>query len=100
MTIFTSAIARYLYNFNKSHPLKNGKGVLVDYNVASLMLPMIVLGASIGVMLNKILPSYIIASLLTILLIYVCFTTFKKIMTIVRMERKKFGPVCARTKKP
>ena len=72
--------------------------MLVDYNVASLMLPMIVLGASIGVMLNKILPSYIIASLLTLLLCYVSFTTLKKIMAIMRMERNKFGPLCGSSK--
>ncbi len=47
-----SAYVRYLYNFKKSHPLKNGNGVLVDYSVSSIMLPMIVLGATLGVMVN------------------------------------------------
>jgi len=63
------------------------------------MLPMIVLGASIGVMLNKILPSYIIAILLALLLCYVSVTTLLKIMAMVRMEREKFGPVSCLSKK-
>jgi len=60
------------------------------------MLPMIILGASIGVMLNKIFPSVVIAVLLIVLLCIVSATTFKKILAIVRMEREKHGPVCGK----
>lgn len=60
------------------------------------MLPMIILGASIGVMLNKIFPSVVIAVLLTVLLLIVSATTLKKILAIVRMERKKYGPICGK----
>ena len=60
------------------------------------MLPMIILGASIGVMLNKIFPSVVIAVLLTVLLCIVSATTLKKILAILRMERQKYGPVCGK----
>ena len=93
-SIFVSAVARYLFNFNKTHPYKNGRGVLVDYNVASLMLPIITVGATVGVILNAILPSIIIAVLLTLLLIFVGFTTLRKLLKIIRSEREKYGPVC------
>lgn len=92
-SILVSSIARYLYNFNKPHPLKEGKGVLVDYNIASLMLPMITVGATIGVMLNKILPGVVCASLLTVVLIIFTVTTVQKLMRINRDERQKYGPV-------
>ena len=93
-SIFVSAVARYLFNFNKTHPYKNGRGVLVDYNVVSLMLPMITVGATVGVILKAILPSIIIAVLLTLLLIFVGFTTLRKLLNIIRSEREKHGPVC------
>lgn len=68
--------------------------MLVDYNVASLMLPMIIVGASIGVMLNKMFPSVVIAGALTLLLIFVIYKTFRKLCSIVSDERKTHGPLC------
>lgn len=44
-SIFIASVARYFWNFRVTHPYKNGRGVLVDYNIASLMLPMIIVGA-------------------------------------------------------
>ena len=92
-TIVVASLARYLFNFNKPHPYKGTHGVLVDYNVASLMLPMITIGATVGQMLNKILPSVVIAIMLTLLLVFVSYTTLKKLCRIVSAERKKYGPV-------
>ena len=93
-SICVASIIRYIVNFKKSHPLKNGKGVLVDYNVASLMLPMIVVGATTGVMINKILPPIIVAIIFTILLVFFNITTLRKLLKIQADERMKFGPVC------
>ena len=77
-----ASICRYIFNFPKSHPLKNGTGVLVDYNISSMMLPMIVVGASIGVMLNIILPAVVVAIILTILLVITSYTTLRKLLQI------------------
>ena len=46
--IATSGVVRYLMNFNKPHPLKKGKGLLIDYAVPIIMMPSIVIGVSIG----------------------------------------------------
>ena len=91
-----ASICRYIFNFNKTHPLKQGQGVLVDYNIASLMLPMIVVGATTGVMLNKILPPIVVAIIFTILLVYFTVKTFLKLLNINKVEAEKFGPVCGK----
>ena len=91
-SIAISSICRYFFNSKKSHPYKNGKGVLVDYNIASLMLPMIVVGATIGVMLNKILPIIVVTIILTILLLFVSYTTLRKYMSIKADELQRLGP--------
>ena len=96
-TIMVASLVRYIYNFNKPHPYKGTHGVLVDYNVASLMLPMITVGATVGQILNKILPSVVIAIMLTLLLLFVSYTTMKKLCRIVTAERKKYGPACGKT---
>ena len=64
--------------------MKHGKGVLVDYNIASMMLPMIVFGASLGVMVNKIVPSVVIVVALFSMLAIMTITTFRKLRRIQR----------------
>lgn len=86
-SICVSSIVRYLYNFNASHPDKNGKGIIVDYNIASLMLPGIVMGASFGVIVNQILPEIIIVICLSLLLILLTFVTCLKLSHIIKHER-------------
>ena len=93
-SICLSSYARFFQHFNKSHPLKEGKGVLVDYSIASIMLPMIVLGATLGVMVNKVIPALFIALILFILLAIMSIMTTKKLRRIQREEREKFGPLC------
>lgn len=95
-SIFVASVARYLWNFNKTHPYKNGTGVLVDYNVASLMLPMIIVGASVGVLLNKMFPAMVIAIVLAVLMLFVAYTTLRKLCKIIASERKQYGPVCGK----
>ena len=98
-SIGVASICRYIINFNKSHPLKQGTGVLVDYNVASLMLPMIVVGATTGVMLNQILPPILVSIIFTILVVFFNITTFRKLLKIQADERKRLGPVCGKSTK-
>jgi len=77
-SIFLSSGARYLINMNKSHPLKNGKGVLVDLNLGLIMLPMIISGVSIGVVLNILMPSIIIITFFIGLLVFMGVGVLKK----------------------
>jgi uncharacterized membrane protein YfcA len=98
-SICMASICRYLINFNKTHPLKNKTGVLVDYNIASLMLPMIVVGATTGVMLNKILPPVIVSVVFTLLMVFFSVTTTRKLLKIQADERQRLGPVCGGKKK-
>ena len=60
LSIATSGLVRYLCNLNTKHPLKNGKGVVFDYNFATLAVPASIVGASIGSIFNLILPQPIV----------------------------------------
>ena len=55
-SIFLSGLIRYYLNRHKPHPLKNGNGVLVDYNVGTLMLPGMISGVSLGGTINIMTP--------------------------------------------
>lgn len=67
MSVFTASLVRYLINSNKPHPLKNGKGLLVDINVIVIMLPMIVSGVSFGVIANIASPDPVIIGALCLI---------------------------------
>ena len=81
-TIFVSAVCRYLQNLPKSHPRKDGTGVLVDYNVAIVMLPSIVLGVIAGGIVNSVFPSIYLAVGLVLLLVFIIASTWRKLCLI------------------
>ena len=60
--IFIGSITRFIFEFNQSHPEKKAK--VVDYNIAILMLPSVMIGSFLGVQLNMITPQAVIMVLL------------------------------------
>jgi len=55
-SIFLSSLMRWLIFLKDKHPLKKGKGLMLDYNVAIICLPLIIAGVSIGVIVHIIMP--------------------------------------------
>ncbi|GBG74709.1 hypothetical protein CBR_g19114 [Chara braunii] len=75
--ILGGSIVSFLYNKRVRHPLHKDRSV-IDYDVAVLLQPMLLLGISIGVLCNIIFPSWLVVLLLTILLTYVSLRTLRK----------------------
>ena len=71
LSICISSFLRYVLYCRHPHPLKNGKGIIVDMNLAIIMLPLIISGVSIGVVLNIILPGCYIMAYYCILLSFI-----------------------------
>ena len=44
LSLSIASSIRFILNANRPHPLKNGKGLLIDLNLTSIILPMIVSG--------------------------------------------------------
>ena len=71
-------------NAKYNHPTKttpDGKptGVLVDYNITILMLPLIIIGVAFGAVLYIILPAIVILIVLVLLLIGLVILNGRKI---------------------
>ena len=66
-TIFVGSLTRFILNFNEKHP--NGRFVAIDYNIATIMLPTVLIGSLVGVYINMIFPAPILLIILTIVLI-------------------------------
>jgi uncharacterized membrane protein YfcA len=65
--IICSSMARYIQTFTFKHPEKDS--CIIDYNIATVMMPTVLLGSFIGAFLNIILPTLIILIFLTVLLL-------------------------------
>ena len=66
-TILIGAVTRFVVNLGQMHP--NGHSVSIDYSIASVMLPTVLIGSLIGVYVNMLFPSPILLTILTIVLL-------------------------------
>ena len=82
-----SAVVRFLKNTDVSHPLKNGRGILIDYNICTLMLPSAILGASIGSIVNQMMPGPIILALFILASAAMVYQALKKYCHLRKSER-------------
>jgi len=66
-TIFSCSVVRFLFFMNQKHPEKDA--VLIDYDLASIMLPIVMMGSMIGTLGSITLPNLVLQVLLTILMV-------------------------------
>jgi len=66
-TIFTGALARFVWNINYKHPEKDAP--VIEYSLVIVMMPMVLVGSFVGVLVNVILPDFLLSIILTVLLI-------------------------------
>ena len=74
--IFTCSLTRYMFSFNEKHPDKDA--TIVNYDLATVMLPLVMVGSMLGVMINVMFPSVILQVVLTLLLIFLTHHSYKK----------------------
>ena len=58
LSIFLCAIVKFGFHLNDRHPEKDA--VLIDYSLASIMLPAVMMGSMIGVIANQALPPLVL----------------------------------------
>ena len=88
MSVFIASFIRYFINSNKPHPLKNGKGLLVDINVMVIMLPMIVSGVSLGVIANIATPDPVIIGALCLITLISSISLSIKFKALILKENE------------
>lgn len=77
LMIFTGALTAFLMGLrNNKHPYRDGGAI--DYNLASMLIPMILFGTMVGVTLNKLTPPWIILVSLTLCLVINTVKTIQK----------------------
>lgn len=80
---FGGAIGSFLHSVTGKR--KNSQKPLIDYDLALICTPMLVAGASIGVLLNSFLPPFLTLGCL----VYLMVQSLKKIYRNARIQREK-----------
>lgn len=92
-SITTSSLVRFVQNFNRPHPLKSGTGVLIDYSVPTIMMPTIVIGVSIGVLVNRVMPSiYILIGMILVSIVILAIST-AQFFKVRKHDFETYGPM-------
>ncbi|CAL8469952.1 g9494 [Coccomyxa elongata] len=79
------ALAGVAVTLHKKHPYDPTKP-LIDFDLALMLLPVILLGVSVGVLANQLFPNWLITMLLLLLLIFLTHMTIKKALSLHRAE--------------
>ena len=82
-----SAVIRYFSHLREPHPLKNGKGILVDYNLCNLMIPSAMIGATLGSIFNQMLPSPVILALFILASFAMVYQALRKYCQLLKSEK-------------
>ena len=85
-SILVCSTSRYIYNLNTPHPEKPNVNLL-DYGLASIMMPLTLAGAQFGGIVLDIFPESVIQIMLFLLLLFLTWSTFKKAIQLDRKER-------------
>lgn len=72
VTIFAGSLVNYIINFKQRDP-HNEKRFMINYNLASVMMPLLLAGTQVGVILSRFLP----ASLITLSLVFYLTTSVR-----------------------
>ena len=86
-TIFVGSVVRFFYSIDRKHPEK--KATSIDYGIVIVMLPLVLVGAFTGVLVNIVLPPIILSTILTLLLLYLTFTSLQSAIKIWRKETEQ-----------
>ena len=69
---------------HQSHP--NKQATIVDYNLASIMVPLVLFGSFFGTIVSNILPDAVLTIILGILMIYLTWESFDKAVALWKKE--------------
>jgi len=69
ITIFVGAVLRFACTYGQKHPEKPDS-VGLDYGIAIVMMPLVLVGSFSGVLINLWLPDVILGIILSLLLVF------------------------------
>jgi uncharacterized membrane protein YfcA len=76
--VFQSGLIRtFGFSFWASHPDKK-ESTEIEWNTVKVAYPLFLVGSYLGVLTSMVLPDILLCVFLTIILVYLCYTSFVK----------------------
>src|SRR3990167_3133594 len=88
LTIFSASLVNYIINFTSRDP-ENPKKFLINYELASMMMPLLMAGSQVGVILSKFLPAFLVTIILFAYLISSTWQMFTRAMKERAKEKEQ-----------
>lgn len=86
-SILMSSLARFFYNLRERHPEKPSC-VTIDYNVATVMMPLNLVGSLIGAYIFQTFPELYIMIMMTLMLVILTWESARKYFQLRRKENE------------
>ena len=84
-SVFMGALLRYFgFSVREKHP--SADKTVIDYNLASIMMPAVMFGSFTGLYLSVMLPAAVTTIALTLILAYMTFNTYRKMVNLCKKE--------------
>jgi uncharacterized membrane protein YfcA len=87
-SIFSCSVARFFLTWSKRHPEKK-ECVALDYGLAIVMMPTVLIGSFIGNIFNLFLPDVFVQISLTLLLFFLSFQAISTGRRTYKLENAK-----------
>jgi uncharacterized membrane protein YfcA len=85
ITIFAGAFVNFLINWRKRDPKEKDR-LLIDYKMGSVMIPLHLAGAEVGVMIGKFLPAVFVTAILFCFLLLSILKTYQRGRAEIKKE--------------
>ena len=82
-----SSATRNIINLKVPHPLKRGTGTITDYSIALLMFPGIVIGTSLGSIVNLSVPGPVICAGFILCNVYISSVAIRNYFKVRKSEK-------------
>lgn len=86
-SILISSLARFFFNLRERHPEKPGC-VTIDYNVATVMMPLTLVGSLIGAYIFQTFPELYIMIIMTLMLVILTWESSRKYLQLRKKENE------------
>jgi uncharacterized membrane protein YfcA len=86
--ICSAGIARLAMDGRKPHPLRKTHGILLDYSMLTMMLPMITLGSAFATIVGRLVPDAYLVIFYAIIMVGILLFNINRLLKLITKEKK------------
>jgi uncharacterized membrane protein YfcA len=86
--ICSAGIARLAMDGRKPHPLRKTHGILLDYSMLTMMLPMITIGSALATVIGRVIPEVYLVIGYAVTMVGILLFNLNRLKKLVAKETK------------